>query len=52
MKKLQFGVKKCHQLHVGRKNPLCPTLRKDNWELKQIDEVRTGIGNLEDELRT
>ena len=50
VKKLQFGVKKCHQLLVGRKNPLCPTLKIDNWELKKVDEARTGIGNFEDEL--
>ena len=50
MKKLQFGVKKCHQLHVGRKNALCPKLKVDNWELKKVDEFQTGIGNLEDTL--
>ena len=43
-------MKKCHQLHVGRKNALCPKLKVDNWELKKVDEFQTGIENLEDSL--
>ena len=38
-KKLQFGVKKGHQLHVGRKNPTCPRLKE---ELEKVDERETG----------
>ena len=49
-KKLQFGVKKCHQLHVGKKNPTCPTLKVYNWELEKVDESETGMQNLEDIL--
>ena len=49
-KKLQFGVKKCHQLHVGRKNPTCPKLQVDNWELVKVDESETGLQNLEETL--
>ena len=40
VKKLQFGVKKCHQLHIGKANDLCPTLKVDNWELHKVDEVK------------
>ena len=47
-KKLQFGVKKCHQLHVGRKNSTCPKLEVDNWELEKVDESETGLQNLEE----
>ena len=50
VKKLQFGVKKCHQLHIGKANDLCPTLKVDNWELHKVDEVKTGVENLEDVL--
>ena len=49
-KKLQFGVSKCHQLHVGKKSNVCPTLMIDNWELKKVDDSETGLGNLEDVL--
>ena len=49
-KKLQFGVNKCHQLHVGKKNQLCPTLKVDNWELQKVSESETGLGNLQDVL--
>ena len=49
-KRLQFGVKKCHQLHIGKANDLCPTLKVDNWELHKVDEVKTGVENLEDVL--
>ena len=41
-KKLQFGVDKCHQLHVACEGSLCPDLQVDNWE------VMTGFANLED----
>ena len=49
-KKLQFGVNKCHKLHVGKKNQLCPTLKVDNWELQKVSESETGLGNLQDVL--
>ena len=47
-KKLQFGVKKCHQLH--RKSEVCPNLKIDNWDVKKVDESETGVQNLEDIL--
>ena len=31
-KKLQFGVEKCHQLHVGNKEHICPDLKINDWE--------------------
>ena len=43
-------MSKCHQLHVGKNNDVCPTLKIDNWELKKVDESETGLGNLEDVL--
>ena len=48
-KKLQFGVEKCHQLHIGRENSLCPDLFIDNWEVVKVDSSKTGFGNLTDE---
>ena len=48
MKKLQFGVDKCHQLHIGCKKDLCPDLHIDNWGVTKCDEAKTGFGNLED----
>ena len=47
-KKLQFGVNKCHQLHVGRKNLTCPTLNVDNRQLEKVDESESGLQNLEE----
>ena len=48
-KKLQFGVEKCHQLHIGRQNSVCPDLFIDNWEVVKVDSSKTGFGNLSDE---
>ena len=48
VKKLQFGVDKCHQLHFGGKKHLCPELYIDSWGLKKSDESKTGLDNLED----
>ena len=48
VKKLQFGVDKCHQLHIGCKKDLCPDLHIDNWGVTKCDEAKTGFGNLED----
>ena len=47
-KKLQFGVEKCHQLHIGRENSLCHDLFIDNWEVVKVDPSKTGFGNLKD----
>ena len=48
VKKLQFGGEKCHKMHVGKKQHLCPDLFVDNWELKKVDKFGHGIENLED----
>ena len=50
IKRLQYGPDKCHQLHVGKENILCPELRIDQWKLVKSDELLTGINNLEDVL--
>jgi hypothetical protein len=47
-KKLQFGVDKCHQLHIGNKKEHCPELHIDNWGVKKCDEAKTGFQNLKD----
>ena len=49
VKKLQFGVDKCHQLHFGGKHHLCPDLHIDKWEVTKCDEAKTGFKNLKDE---
>ena len=47
-KKLQFGVEKCHQLHVGNKESLCPDLQINNWGIEKKSEIMTGFENLSD----
>ena len=47
-KKLQYGVDKCHRMHVGPKNHLCPDLFIDSWEVKSVDAVDTGVSGLVD----
>ena len=49
LKKLQFGVDKCHQMHIGNKEHLTPDLFVDNWEIKKVCETETGVNNLADE---
>ena len=48
LKKLQFGADKCHQLHIGENEHLTPKLFIDNWEVKKVDEMKTGVENLND----
>ena len=48
VKKLQFGVDKCHQIHVGGQEHLTPELYVDNWEVKKISEEGKGVKNLKD----
>ena len=48
MKKLQFGEKKCHKIHVGCDQTLCPSLTVDRWKEKQIDKVETNKSSVED----
>ena len=50
MKKLQYGVKKCYKMHVGKKcvKEICPDLQVDGWEMKTVTEVETGKSSHED----
>ena len=48
VKKLQFGVDKCHPIHVGGQEHLTPELYVDNWEVKKISEEGKGVKNLKD----
>ena len=50
IKKLQFGEQKCHRLHVGAKNHVCPDLFVDNWKMEKVDEFENGIRNLKDKF--
>ena len=47
IKKLQFGVDKCHKMHIGQKDHLCPELFIDNWEVKPISSVSTSVMDME-----
>ena len=47
-KKLQYGVEKCHRMHVGSKDHLCPDLYIDSWEVKPVDSLYTGMNSLVD----
>ena len=42
VKKLQFGVEKCHKMHVGGKRHICPDLFIDGWELRPVDSLDSG----------
>ena len=39
VKKLQFGEKKCHRMHIGKENPYCPDLYIDNWKVENLADV-------------
>ena len=45
IKKLQYGVKKCYKMHVGKKwNPdICPDLHVDGWKMETVTELETGL---------
>ena len=48
-KKLQYGVGKCHVMHVGKPQNCCPDLRIDNWRLKKVQDSKLcGIKDMED----
>ena len=49
-KKLQFGVEKCHKLHVGKQNSFCPDLYVDNWKLEEVEQIETGITSQQEYL--
>ena len=35
VKKLQFGVEKCHKIHCGKNRTICPPLYIDSWKTKK-----------------
>ena len=39
VKKLQFGMSKCHKLHVGQNKRTCPDLYLDEWKVKLVEEM-------------
>ena len=45
IKKLQFGEKKCHKMHIGRENSYCPDLFIDNWKVDCEMDVKTDTFN-------
>ena len=47
-KKLQYGVDKCHRMHVGAGDHLCPVLVIDNWVFECVDSMETGLASLKD----
>ena len=49
-KKLQFGVSKCHKMHIGQKRSFCPSLKIDNWDFKLVENLETGRKSPHDEL--
>ena len=49
-KKLQFGVDKCHKLHVGKECSFCPNLYIDQWKMKEVEQVEAGLTSQEEYL--
>jgi hypothetical protein len=51
MKKLQYGVKKCFKMHVGKTcyKEICSDLYVDGWKIQEVSEVETGNTRLIDE---
>ena len=48
VKKLKFGGEKCHKMHLGKEQHLCPDLFVDYWELQKVDKNGHRIKNLLD----
>ena len=48
IKKLQFGTQKCHKLHIGKSDHLCPDLYIDSWKVESRNEILTNIRDLLD----
>ena len=42
LKKLQFGLSKCHVMHVGIQKSYCPELKLDEWDIKSVEDIETG----------
>ena len=51
LKKLQFGIKKCFKMHIGKSHDeeVCPDLELDGWEVKVVTEIDTKEVVMEDE---
>ena len=41
VKKLQFGMNKCHKFHVGKNKSSCLDLYLDEWKVKSVDDTET-----------
>ena len=48
IKKLQFGESKCHRIHVGGEQSICPSLSVDRWKVKNTEQLETNQPSLED----
>ena len=48
MKKLQFGVDKCHKLHVGKVKTVCPELYVDKWKTQKKEAPNNKTASIED----
>ena len=48
IKKLQFGAKKCHKIHIGNNVTKCPELFIDEWKEKESEELETIEDTCED----
>ena len=42
LKKLQFGLSKCHGMHVGAHKSYCSELKLDEWKIKVVEDIETG----------
>ena len=51
LKKLQFGLSKCHVMHVGASESYCPDLKLDEWDVKTVKNILTGEKSQEDQFR-
>ena len=51
LKKLQFGIEKCHKMHVGKvyNADTCPELKIDGWEVKKVEQISPAEVEPEDE---
>ena len=48
LKRLQFGAKKCHKLHIGRKCRICPEMKIDTWNMEKSSDNVTSVVELVD----
>ena len=48
VKRLQFGAKKCHKMHIGKSNLICPVNTINTWDLVPKHENVTSVFDLID----